>query len=119
MTVDMLGCLTRMPNQGALQQCCALMISECNDTKVSCSRALYASTLSERLQWIDEMTIHEDAVTSLFKTLFEWQTRFGGQEFHPISHKQHAALLKQLLIIGQETGRWRGSVLTKIQEAEL
>ncbi len=112
--VDILNVATKLPRNYAIQQSVAIMVQACNDAKVACSRALYTHDAETKLQWIDELIVQETAITSMFKTWFEWQTRYGG-DAHYISHKQHGFFLTLFVKIGAETGSWRNSVMANIK----
>lgn len=115
LNVDILNIATKLPRNYAIQQTVAIMVQACNDAKVACSRALYSHDAETKLQWIDELIVQEVEITSMFKTWFEWQTRYGGG-VHYISQRQHGFFLTQFTKIGAETGSWRNSIMAQQQK---
>ena len=97
-----------------LERLVTRMTDEFVDALTAIDLALKTSSLQERSDLLDLLSLHIENIDSCVRTMYEWSST-AGQNVRLVSRKQYAQYLKTLHSIYRQLGGWQKATSEKLQ----
>lgn len=105
----------RIPrNNPMLERLCTRMTDEFVDALTAIDLALKTSSLQERSDLLDLLSLHIENIDACVRTMYEWSST-AGQTVRLVSRKQYAQYLKTMHSVYRQLGGWQKATSEKLQ----
>lgn len=113
--LELIPTSARIPrNNPMLERLVTRMTDEFVDALTAIDLALKTSSLQERSDLLDLLSLHIENIDSCVRTMYEWSST-AGQNVRLVSRKQYAQYLKTLHSIYRQLGGWQKATSEKLQ----
>lgn len=113
--IDLIPVAARIPrNNPILERISTRMTDEFIDAFTATSMALHTTSIKDRSDLLDLLSLHIENIDACVRTMYEWSSS-AGQTVRLVNHSQYALYLKRLHTIYRQLGGWRKATSEKLQ----